>query len=106
MELEVSKIESFVSKVDRKLDDRVEKAVLFGSYARGNQVPGSDVDIMIVLKDWKKGDQSKVSKIASKYFEEENVFISPKLITADELEQKKDYSFFQEIREEGVSIYG
>lgn len=105
-ELNQSKmLEEFISKVNSALNARVEKALLFGSYAR-EDLPGSDVDILIVLTEKRQGDQSKVSEIAGEYFLDEEIFLSPKIITEEELEKKKNYSFFKEIREEGVPIYG
>lgn len=106
MKLEKYEIEEFVSIVNEKLGERVERAILFGSYARGEEVPGSDVDILLVLNDKKSGDQSKVADIAGNYFLEQNVIISPKIITEEELEKKNNYGFFKEIRNEGVKVYG
>ncbi len=41
-----------VSSVTKKYyGDRLDKIVLYGSYARGEQHEESDVDLMIVLKD-------------------------------------------------------
>lgn len=33
--------------------DRLKGVYLYGSYARGDYRPGSDVDVMILLKDYK-----------------------------------------------------
>ena len=99
-------LEEFTEKVDKSLNGRVEKVILFGSYARNEQLPGSDIDLLIVLSDVKGKDQSKISQIARGYFLEHQLVLSPKIITSDELAEKLDYSFFQEIQKEGVEIYG
>ncbi len=99
-------LEDFTEKVNKNLNGRVEEVILFGSYARNEQLPGSDVDLLIVLSDIKKNDQSKISQIAGNYFLEDQLVLSPKIITSDDLAEKSDYSFFQEIQEEGVQIYG
>ena len=31
----------------------IEQVILFGSFARGEAVPGSDIDLLIILKDSK-----------------------------------------------------
>ena len=37
-----------------KKDDRIKEAWLFGSYARGEATPGSDIDVMVRFYDQKK----------------------------------------------------
>ena len=44
-------IEIFAKKVNEKYD--CVKIFLFGSYAKGNNNPDSDIDIAVVLKDFK-----------------------------------------------------
>ena len=104
--MEKKEIRDFGREVDEVLDGRVDKIVLFGSYARGEQLPGSDIDLMIVLNEEIGGDRSRVSKIAGRYFLEKNVFISPKIITKHSLEEKSDFGFFQKIEQEGIKVYG
>ena len=53
--------------------DRLKAVYLYGSYARGDYRPGSDVDVMILLNDykdyWKEWERSSdyVSDISLKY---------------------------------------
>ncbi len=42
----------FAERVRRELKIRVEKVVLFGSRARDDWVDDSDVDVMIISRDW------------------------------------------------------
>lgn len=43
--------EEFVSKVSELYGDRLNKVILYGSYARGEQKEDSDVDYLVVLND-------------------------------------------------------
>ncbi|MCE6992215.1 nucleotidyltransferase domain-containing protein [Dyadobacter sp. CY323] len=43
--------EEFVSKVSQLYGSRLNKVILFGSYARGEQHEESDVDYLVVLND-------------------------------------------------------
>ena len=47
-------IQSFIGHV--KEDIRVDKVILFGSYAKGNFREGSDIDLAIVSPDFKEED--------------------------------------------------
>jgi predicted nucleotidyltransferase len=106
MVTEEEAIREFAAEVDEALEGRVDRVVVFGSYARGEQLPGSDVDLLIVLEERVEGDQSTVADIAGRYFLEHEMLLAPKLITSDKLEEQKDFSFFKRIREEGVAVYG
>ena len=106
MKLSRERIEEFGEKIDKRLGGRVERIILFGSYARDENLPGSDVDLLIVLKEKKESDQSMVADIAGDYFLNYGITLSPKIIEEKELEKKKDYTFFREIMDEGVKVYG
>lgn len=84
----------------------VEKAYVFGSYARGDYNENSDIDIIIVAKNirslliigaileaLKQVLKKEVDLIEEECFEEENM---------DELEQE----FYDAIKRERVMIYG
>lgn len=47
--------------------DRLKGVYLYGSYARGDYREGSDVDVMILLDDYKNywNEQKKISQLAS-----------------------------------------
>jgi uncharacterized protein len=47
--------------------DRLRGLYLYGSYARGDYRPGSDVDVMILLRDYRNywNEQKKISQLAS-----------------------------------------
>jgi predicted nucleotidyltransferase len=99
-------IDSFAEDVVDALGDRVSEVRLFGSYARGEELPGSDVDVLVVLEDREEGDQGKILSIASDYFWSDDVFFSPKVISSKDLEERSDFGFFREIEDEGVTVYG
>ncbi len=48
---EVEKLEGFLEPLLQTRGDEVEFAVLFGSMARGNWLPGSDYDVLIGLRE-------------------------------------------------------
>ncbi len=58
--------------------DRLKAVYLYGSYARGDYRPGSDVDVMILLKDYRNywNEQKKISQLASDISLEYEVTVS------------------------------
>lgn len=58
--------------------DRLKAVYLYGSYARGDYRQGSDVDVMILLKDYSNywNEQKKISQLASDVSLEYDVTVS------------------------------
>ncbi len=85
--------------------DRLEELYLYGSYARGDYRQGSDVDVMILLKDYKNywKEQSKISQLASDVSLEYDVTVSCIFIKQIQWETAKDERpLIYNIRKEGV----
>ncbi|MFB6192890.1 MAG: nucleotidyltransferase domain-containing protein [Candidatus Nanohaloarchaea archaeon] len=100
-------IQDFVDEVRDSFGDRISEIMLFGSYARDDYVPGSDIDILVLLNDEaRKEDRDRAGELTGKYFEEKGLFFSPKLMNAEEFQEKKEegYSFHQEVAEQGVKM--
>lgn len=99
-------IREFADKVRNALGDRIQEILLFGSYARDEHVPGSDVDVAIIVTEKKDGDEDKIWEIAGDYLMRDEIHFMPKIIEKDHFENKvKDgFRFYKNVREEGVTI--
>jgi predicted nucleotidyltransferase len=85
--------------------DKLKGVYLFGSYARGDYRDGSDVDVMILLKDYKNywNEQKKISRLASDVSLEYDLTIS--CIFIKELQWKNainEVPLIYNIHKEGV----
>ena len=71
-------LKEFKEGLVRIYGDRLKAVYLYGSYARGDYRQGSDVDVMILLKDYKNywKEQSKISQLASDVSLEYDVTVS------------------------------
>lgn len=99
-------LEKFVSEIRELLDSQVEDIILYGSYAREEHTPGSDIDILILVSDSEDIDRRKVSEVAGRYFTEENLLFSPLIMEKEEYEKKleENYTFHRNVDEEGVKL--
>ena len=86
----------------RSLTD-IEKIILFGSVARGEDREDSDVDILIISRDKLKTKDKVIGK-AMDILLDENTYISVKVITPQEFERLKNTHFISQIEKEGVLI--
>ena len=85
--------------------DRLKAVYLYGSYARGDYRQGSDVDVMILLKDYKNywKEQSKISQLESDVSLEYDVTVSCIFIKQIQWETSSDERpIIYNIRKEGV----
>ena len=90
--------------------DKIDKILLFGSYARGDYNEESDIDIMVLVKC---GDD-EIKKLRERFISagsdldlEYNIYISIMVFNLDYFNYWKDVMpLFRNVVKEGVGIYG
>ena len=102
-------IQNILSELKTRLTelygDRLERLVLYGSQARGDAQPDSDIDVLVVLKGevnpWQEiiRCENIISDIALRY----EVHISPMFASCDELSQANE-PLFVNVRKEGIPL--
>lgn len=98
-------IEDFADLVKEVLGDRLEKVMLYGSHARGEALPGSDVDIAVFVSEKQKGDREKLQELRKDFLLEDEIYFSPRVFEIDRLKNRaSENSFFGRIQEEGIEI--
>jgi len=87
------------------LGDRFDRIILYGSYARGQAQPGSDIDVLIVLRgDFDYGELIRLTSSAvSRLSLEHDVVISRAFVTPERYE-KEQSPFLLNVRREGVPV--
>ncbi|OGS50979.1 MAG: hypothetical protein A3K65_04885 [Euryarchaeota archaeon RBG_16_68_12] len=83
----------------------VLSCVLFGSVARGEERPGSDIDLLVVLKDPKAAD-AELSTLGLRVSERFSLRPAPILLTPRELRRKWNAPHVVAAREHGLLVAG
>lgn len=103
-------LQQYVNELKKIYGSALESVVLYGSYARGDYRPDSDVDIMILLDmsdiELKKY-REKLSFMTFDFNMDNNLDIKP--IAKDISHFKKwvvNYPFYANIEREGIVLYG
>ena len=95
-----SAFEGFARKASEELGDSLNKLVLYGSLARGDENASSDVDVFAVVND--KEDLEVLRDLA---FEigliQHGVHISVQGVIKESFEQRKDHPFINTVLTEG-----
>ncbi len=103
-------LEQYVEEVRKIYGNHLKSVVLYGSYARGDFRPDSDIDIMILvdLTDMEVEQYRKqLSWSTYDFNEEHNTDIKP--IAKSDTHFKKwlgVYPFYTNVQQEGVELYG
>jgi uncharacterized protein len=95
-------LEEFKSKVEKLVN--LDKMILFGSQARGEETENSDIDIIIVSEDF---ENQKSFRRAGKFYLEWDYNIDSDIIclTPKELEEKKNkISIIKTALKEGIIL--
>jgi len=98
------KIEEYIKLLKKEID--IEMVILFGSYLSDKfNEKDSDIDMLIVSKDFEKIDKLKAYKILSRPLWEIDVNIDPISATVEEIERNERGTFLSEIIRTGKIIY-
>jgi predicted nucleotidyltransferase len=85
--------------------DQVDRILLYGSRARGDERPDSDIDILVVLKD--DFNYSEMLRLSSDFAAslslENDVVISRAFVSREQFEHRQT-PFLMNVRREGVVV--
>ena len=103
-------IEQYIFEIKKIYGSHLRKVILFGSYARGDYSPDSDVDIMILLDisdvDLKAYSQ-QLSYMTYDFNLDNDLDIKPIVKSEDHFRKwVVNYPFYANINIEGVVLYG
>lgn len=85
--------------------DRLQRIVLFGSRARGDAAPDSDIDLLLVFADLAAigAFDEAIDRIMSELSLKHDAVLSASIATAEEIEHD-DLPLFDNVRYEGVAV--
>jgi len=99
-------IEEFEKEVEKELGSDIISIVLYGSAARGELRPDSDIDILVISRNKKIED--KVFEIASRFLIDYGQIFSISIRTPEDIRRLVSLGspFIKSILKEGRVLYG
>jgi predicted nucleotidyltransferase len=103
---EKSALKQFKATLEQTLPGQLIELKLFGSKARGDDRPDSDIDVLVIVTDddWRICDV--VYSIATDILLQTDISISPKVISKNQLGQlqKEDTFFLRNISRDAIAV--
>ena len=97
---------AFIQSLYLDCGDRVRSVILFGSRARGDAGPDSDVDLLVRLTDDDPYLRSRVRRLAARVSLEYDLLLSVRAVSRSHWEKLARYRFplYQAIISEGIDL--
>jgi predicted nucleotidyltransferase len=99
-------IRVFLGRLRERFPGEIVQTTLFGSKARGDSRPWSDIDILIIVKEESWPLRGDISILAADVSLEYDVLIGPRVIGQERWERMKErrFSLYQNIAAEGIPL--
>jgi predicted nucleotidyltransferase len=95
---------SFVDRLQQSFPHRILQLSLFGSKARGESGPDSDVDVLVIVDQDDRALRRGIIDIASELSLEYEVLLSPKVIGVQRWKTVQGFRLYQNIARDALPI--
>jgi predicted nucleotidyltransferase len=97
---------AYVDSLSTALHGNLGRVVLYGSCARGDHEVGSDIDVLILVKDSSRDVIDLIQRISDKIDWQYDTLISNTVRSFDSYEKGRQESLYMNIKKEGKVYYG
>lgn len=99
----------YLAEIQKIYGLHLKSVILYGSYARGDYTPESDVDIMILVDlpdDEIDQYADELAEVGFEYNVEHDIWMMPVVRNQDHFNYwVKAYPFYENVQKEGVKLY-
>lgn len=105
-ESEQTAVHTFLQKLRQGYGETIQQTILFGSKARGESSPDSDIDILIVVAEESWPLRDEISVIAARISLEYDVLISPRVIGQHRWQRmmQDQFNLYKNVVKEGIPL--
>ena len=102
-------LHEYVTRIKNIYKEKLAKVILYGSYARGDYTPESDIDIMILVDDGDEAARARNAVLASMTYEfdmKHDVYVESSARSLRHFNYwRKAYPFYKNVHKEGIVLY-
>ncbi len=98
----------FVDRVRQRFDGQLIAALLFGSRARGEAEPDSDMDVLVVLSSAEPEIRREIRHLAAEVWLEHDIYLSTRVWSEAHWQRLRKLRtlLYQNIHRDGISLLG
>jgi len=98
-------LDTFIYTIRQRFPKKIERVIVYGSKARGDAGPDSDLDVLVILKGGAV-PKSSIRLLGYELALEQNVVSSILVYTVQELERRREHRsvFVEAVEREGVVV--
>jgi predicted nucleotidyltransferase len=99
-------VQAFLQRLHHAHGNLIRKTILFGSKARGDSEPESDIDILIIVAEESWALRDDISRIAAQESLAYDVLIGPRVIGLDRWSRMASdrFALYENISREGLTL--
>jgi len=99
-------ITSYVDLVVSRFGDQILSIILYGSQARGDAIPESDIDLFVIIRQDTPALRQALADIAWQVQFEHNLVISDIIRSANQLQNKiSRFPYYKSVQQEGIVLW-
>ncbi|HLF90728.1 MAG TPA: nucleotidyltransferase domain-containing protein [Anaerolineales bacterium] len=97
-------LQGLIETLQNRFSEQLRDVILYGSKARGDSTPDSDIDILIILSDENEQLRRDILTIASQFSLEYDVLISPHVIGETRFSQKRGFTYYRNVARDAIQL--
>jgi predicted nucleotidyltransferase len=97
-------LQAFAKLLQQSYPDLIRQVFLFGSKARGEGLPDSDIDVLIITVYEDRALRHAIIDLASNCSLEYGVLLSPRIISMERWRAKQGFGFYRNIARDAKPI--
>ncbi len=104
---EAAALTAYITQLHRQLDGNLLTVILYGSKARGDATPDSDIDLLTVLRHTDEPLKQTATDIAWEIALEYDVPLSPIVVNAQRYQELRAerFTFYRNVHRDGYTLY-
>jgi predicted nucleotidyltransferase len=95
---------NFVTYLKQSLPNEVVRIAIFGSKARGDSQPDSDIDVLVILDRENRELRRSILKKAARISLDYDVFLSPRIISQQRWEEMRGFTIYRNIIQDATEV--
>ena len=97
-------LREFITFLRRFIPEQIESVALFGSKARGDSLPDSDIDLLIILTREDRELRRAILREAARLSLRHDVLLSPRVIGLGRWKKMRGFSLYRNVQHESASL--